>query len=260
MSAMRWIRRLFPGALRRRVALALVDPPVGDVDLGDLARLTPVSREWGFDRGTPIDRYHIEEFLGRHAPDIAGAVLEVDAPTYTERFGGGRVRRSDVLHVEDRGPGVTIVGDLTRPGDFEPGRFDCVILTQTLQFIPDPSAAIRTVHRILKPGGVVLATFPGITRISREDMDRWGCYYSFTTRSAERLFVDAFGSPNVSVESMGNVLSAAAFLYGLSAEDLAPDDLAHRDPDFELLLCVRAVRPPAREGRGDAPAAGEARL
>jgi len=240
MSAMGWIRRLFPGALRRRAALALVRPPVGDVDLGDLGRLTPISGEWGFDRGTPIDRHYIEEFLGRHADDIAGDVLEVDAPTYTERFGGDRVRRADVLHVEDRRPGVTIVGDLTRPGDFEPARFDCVILTQTLQFIPDPGAAIRTVHRILRPGGVVLATFPGITRISREDMDRWGCYYSFTSRSAGLLFADVFGAPNVSVDAVGNVLSAAAFLYGLAAEDLAPADLAHRDPDFELLVRVRA--------------------
>jgi len=244
MIIRRWLRRLVPGALRRRAALAMLETPVGDVDLGDLARLSPISDQWGFDRGTPIDRRYIEEFIAAHADDISGDVLEVDAPTYTRRFGGNRVRRSDVLHVEDERPGVTMIGDLTRPEDFEPGQFDCVILTQTLQFIPRPEAAIRTVHRILRPGGVVLATFPGITRISREDMDRWGCHFNFTSLSAARLFGDVFGSDDVTVDAAGNVLAAAAFLYGLAAEDLTPDHLAHRDPDYEVLLCVRAVRRP----------------
>lgn len=242
MSIQSWLRRLVPGALRRRAALAMLDPPVGDVDLGDLGRLTPISEQWGFDRGTPIDRHYIEEFLSAHADDIAGDVLEVDAPTYTRMFGGDRVRRSEVLHVEDERPGVTMIGDLTRPDDFEPGRFDCAILTQTLQFIPRPDAAVRTVHRILRPGGVVLATFPGISKISREDMDRWGCHYAFTSLSAAKLFGQVFGSDAVTVEATGNVLAASAFLYGLAAADLAPSDLAHRDPDYELLLCVRAVR------------------
>lgn len=242
MSIQGWLRRLVPGALRRRAALALLDPPVGDVDLGDLGRLTPISEEWGFDRGTPIDRHYIEEFLSVHADDIAGDVLEVDAPTYTRRFGGRGVRRSEVLHVEDDRPGVTMVGDLTRPDDFEPEQFDCVIFTQTLQFIPHPDAAIRTVHRVLRPGGVVLATFPGISKISREDMDRWGCHYSFTSLSAATLFGEVFGPDAVTVEAAGNVLAASAFLYGLAAADLAASDLAHRDPDYELLVRVRAVR------------------
>lgn len=242
MGGTDWIRRLVPGALRRRVALALVDPPVGSVDMGDLARLTPISDEWGFDRGTPIDRHYIEEFLARHADDIAGDVLEIDAPTYTRRFGGDRVMRSEVLHVEEHRPHVTMVGDLTRAEDFEPEQFDAVILTQTLQVIYDAAAAVNTCHRVLRPGGVVLATFPGISRISRADMDRWGYHWSFTTLSAARMFGDAFGRENVEIEAVGNVHAAASFLYGLAAEDLAPEDLQHRDPDFQLLIRVRAVR------------------
>lgn len=242
MSIQGWLRRLVPGALRRRAALALLDPPVGDVDLGDLGRLTPISEEWGFDRGTPIDRHYIEEFLSVHADDIAGDVLEVDAPTYTRMFGGDRVRRSEVLHVEDDRPEVTMVGDLTRPEDFEPEQFDCVILTQTLQVIYDAAAAVATCRRVLRPGGVLLATFPGISKISRADMDRWGYHWSFTSRSAARLFGDEFGPENVDLQAVGNVLAAAAFLYGLAAEDLAPDDLRHRDPDFELLIRLRAIR------------------
>jgi glycosyltransferase involved in cell wall biosynthesis len=52
-------------------------PPPGQVRLGDLDRLTPVSRVFGYDRGLPVDRYYIEGFLFHHANDIAGRVLEI---------------------------------------------------------------------------------------------------------------------------------------------------------------------------------------
>src|SRR5207342_2788685 len=100
------------------------------------------------------------------------------------------------------------------------GIFDCVIATQVFQYIYDLEAAFRTVHRILAPGGVLLATVPGISRILPIENARWGDWWRFTSKSATRLAEDAFGSGNVTVTPFGNVLSAAAFLYGLAAEDL----------------------------------------
>src|SRR5689334_3710614 len=44
-------------------------PSVGEVRLGDLRRLTPISRNWGFDRGQPVDRYYIENFLAVQSSD-----------------------------------------------------------------------------------------------------------------------------------------------------------------------------------------------
>jgi hypothetical protein len=41
---------------------------------GSLRRLTPVSRVFGFDRGLPLDRHYIEDFLRTHSADIAGRV------------------------------------------------------------------------------------------------------------------------------------------------------------------------------------------
>ena len=66
-------------------------PEVGKVNFGDLQRLTPLSRAWSFDRGTPIDRYYVERFLAANAADVRGRVLEIGEDTYTRRFGGGRV-------------------------------------------------------------------------------------------------------------------------------------------------------------------------
>src|SRR5262245_9564385 len=164
-----------------------VEQPSSGVDFGHLRRVTPVSREFGYDRGKPVDRYYVENFLARQAGDIQGRVLEIGDAAYTRQFGGERVTISDVLHVEAGNPAATIMGDLTHADHIPTNTFDCFILTQTLQFVYDVQAALQTTYRILKPGGVLLATFPGISQISD---DRWADYWcwSFTSLSAQRLF------------------------------------------------------------------------
>ena len=218
-------------------------PPVGWLRFGGLRRVTPLSRDFGYDRGTPVDRYYIEGFLSAHASDIHGRVLEIADNTYTRRFGGDRVTASDVLHVEAGDPSATIVGDLTCADHIPSENFDCVILTQTLQLIYDVPAVLRTVKRILKPGGVVLATMPGISPISRYDMERWGHFWAFTTRSTRRLFEGVFPQDHVQITAYGNVLTAASFLYGMATEELRQDELEYFDPDYELIIAVRAVKP-----------------
>src|SRR5262249_50617631 len=112
-------------------------PPVGWVRFGSLRRTAPISRAFGKDRGLPIDRYYIEQFLAAKAADIRGHVLEVGYDIYTHKFGGDRITRSDVLHVTQGNPKATIVADLTCADHIRPDTFDCIILTQTLQFIYD---------------------------------------------------------------------------------------------------------------------------
>jgi SAM-dependent methyltransferase len=233
-------RRLLPLSSRRLIVRLTRWPPVGWVNLGDLRRLTPIRVVWGAERGQPIDRYYIERFLAEQAEDIRGRVLEIGEDRYTRAFGGQRVSRSDVLHVARNGPPVTMVGDLTQANSLPPDAFDCIILTQTLQAIYDVPAAIRTVYRALKPGGVALVTIPGISKISRYDMDRWGYCWSFTSYSARRLFELSFPEGQVHVATSGNVLAATAFLYGLATQELKPAELNFHDPDFELLVTIRA--------------------
>jgi SAM-dependent methyltransferase len=213
------------------------------VDWGSLRRTEPVSRQFGFDRGTPIDRYYIEQFLTERANDIRGAVLEIGDATYTRRFGGKRVARSDVLHATADNRRATLVGDLASGRGIPDSAYDCIILTQTLLCIYDVKSAVAHACRALKPGGVVLATVPGISQISRYDMDRWGDYWRFTTLSAQRLFEDVFPAGNVTVQAHGNVFVAIAFLHGLAAQELRPGELNHPDPDYEVLITVRAVKP-----------------
>ena len=109
-----------------------------------------------------------------------------------------------------------------------------------LQHIYDTHAAVQSLQGMLTPGGVVLATLPGISQISRYDMERWGDYWRFTTRSTRRLFEEAFDPGAIEVEAHGNVLTATALLQGLAAEELAAEELDHCDPDYQLIITVRA--------------------
>ena len=218
-------------------------PPVGWVRFGTLRRLQPISRVFGFDRGLPVDRYYIAQFLSTCTPDIQGHVLEIEDDIYTRQFGSDRVTKSDVLHVVEGNPKATIVADLTCADQIPSDTFDCIILTQVLLCIYDVRSAIKTLYRILKPSGVVLVTLPGISQISRHDMDRWGEYWRFTNLSARRLFEESFPAANVIVEVRGNVLAATAFLQGLAAQELRQQELDYRDPDYEVIIGVRAVKP-----------------
>jgi glycosyltransferase involved in cell wall biosynthesis len=219
-------------------------PPVGWVRIGSLRRVTPISQVFGFDRGQPIDRYYIERYLSSHSTDIKGHVLEIGAPNYTRIFGGDRVTRSDVGDVAEGNPNATLVADLTCAEHISSDTFDCVILTQTLQYIFDLRAALKTLFRILKPGGVALVTVPGISKTSPHSDEglshSW--HWSFTSISAKRLFEEIFPAKNVWVDAYGNVLTAMAFLQGLATEELRREEMDHHDPAYPVTIAVRAVK------------------
>lgn len=227
---------------RRRLARLAVWPPVGWVRFGDLRRIHPVSSDYGNSRGLEIDRYYIEKFLAEFSSDVRGRVLEIKHNAYTRRYGGDRVTHSDVLHPVEGNPDATIVADLTHADHLPSNVFDAVIFTQTLQVIYDIRTVIVTLHRILKPGGVLLATASGMAQLSLEDFDRWGEYWRFTSLSARLLFEEAFSAGNVTVRSYGNVLAAISFLEGLAAEDLKKKELDAVDRSYEILVAIRAVK------------------
>ncbi|HUN80724.1 MAG TPA: methyltransferase domain-containing protein [Phycisphaerae bacterium] len=201
----------------------------------------PISRKFGFDRGTPIDRYYIEKFLAANARDIHDHVLEIGDSTYANRYGTS-VIRTDVLHADAGNRRATIIGDLVSGREIPSAAFDCIILTQTLCCIFDLSSAVANVHRALAKGGVVLATVPGISQISRFDMDRWGDYWRFTTLSARRLFEQVFASSSVQIEAHGSLPASVAFLEGRAVEECQNIDLDQTDPDYEMLITIRAQK------------------
>ena len=86
------VERLVPATARRSVMrwlrMLTQRPRVGSVDFGDLRRLKPISNHWGFDRGTPIDRFYIDQFMSAQAQAVRGRVLEVgNCSALAEEFG-----------------------------------------------------------------------------------------------------------------------------------------------------------------------------
>jgi len=237
--------------LRRKALGRLLPggPPLGLARRGAMRRMRPVSEDWGFDRGNPVDRWYLEDFLNRFsrqagygAGDIQGRVIEIGGDDYARRFASGDGTTIDVLHVSAENPKATVVGDLVTGDGVPENAFDCVICTQTLHVIYDFQAAVGTLHRMLAPGGVALVTVPGITRSCIPDRDFWGDYWRFTAQGAGRMFSEAFEPGNVRVETYGNLLTAMGFLQGMAAEEFRDWELKVRDPDYEVLIGIRAQK------------------
>lgn len=240
-------KRILPAPLRRWMRQEYVryseNPPYKCVNFGDLRRTTPIHSGFSIGRGTYIDRYYIKRYLEQHSASIRGHVLELANNEYTTRMGGGKVTQSDVLDVRPEHKAATIIGDLVTGVGIPVDAFDCIILTQTLNFIYDVRSAVRTVYRSLKPGGTVLVSVPGIAQIIPDEMSYCGDYWRFTSLCLLRLFQEQFPADCITVESHGNVLGAVAFLHGLAVEEFTAEELDQDDPIFEVSVLLKAVKP-----------------
>ncbi len=224
-------KALFRAIIRRSRPVTFANP----------SETTPVSRAFGLDRGVPIDRHYIGEFLSRHSDAIRGEALEVGETKYLRQFGGLTTSRSVLVPSLDalsgRGERAgTLVADLSRiPPDIA-NRFDTFVCTQTLNFIADVDGAVQGARTLLKVGGIFLGTVAGISQVSRYDASRWGDYWRFTPQGIGSLLRRHFGE-TVQITEFGNLTAALALLQGLAVEDLpSPDLLAPVDPDYPVIL------------------------
>lgn len=209
-----------------------------------LRRTTPYRPELGGRRGTYVDRFYIEKFLVTYQDSIRGIVAEFQGDDYIRMLGGSSVERSEIIDANTENTARTFTLDLTQTEEAPEAFFDCIICTQTLFFIRDYVAAIRSLHKMLKPKGVLLVTVAGISPIIRGSLvggvgDDW---WRFTARSAKYIFSEIFGEENVTVYSYGNVLTATAFLHGLVQEELTQSELEFHDPDYEVIIGVHAIK------------------
>ena len=240
----RQLRRLIakaPAPIGRRLSGRLWAPPPGTIDFGDFGRTEPISADFGFNRGVPIDRYFVEGFLARSASRIRGRVLEIGDNEYTLRFGDNHVEKSDVLHVDAASPVATIIGDISIPGTLPERAFDCIILTQTLHLIFDMRGALAELATALKPGGTLLVTVPGISPIDR---GAWGYtwFWSLTEIALGRLLASVFEERDVEVETFGNVFAAVCFLQGLAVSEVPQAKLDVLDKSFPVIVAAAARR------------------
>jgi SAM-dependent methyltransferase len=200
--------------------------------------ITPLSYVWGTDRGLPVHRYYVKKFLNEFHSDIQGHCLEFQDPQYVPQFGFSAVSRLDILHIDDSNPKATLVADLTRPNDLPSNRFDCIVCTHVLHVIFDVRRAVSELHRLLKPGGVLLVAVPHISMCGTQYHEVW----RFTPEGLFLVLAEWFGGRAVTVRAYGNSLTAAGELRGVIAGEFNKSELETHDDQFAVEVCGRAIK------------------
>lgn len=201
----------------------------------------PVGKRYGSDRGGSICRYYLNEFLDTYKSVVRGRVLEVGDRYYTEKFGIG-VEESYVIHFEsdDVGGEFDFAGDLRDGRNIRKNFYDCIILTQVLDFVEDIRATPDILINALKPGGKLLISVSGISTICRYDMDKYGQYWNFTDKSIRNMFTR--NNTECDVWTKGNCKVACAFLQGMSYTELSEQELQDTDEDFQVVIFAVVTR------------------
>lgn len=193
-----------------------------------------ISDKMGCDRGTPIDRVYIEDFLKKNKQLIKGDVMEIAESTYTDKY-GKNINKSYIF-TANKEDSAAIIGDLSTGEGCKEEFLDCFILTQTLPFIFDIRNSAKHIVQMLRPGGVALVTVRGISAISRYDESRWGDYWGFTKSSLKKLFTEFVPEDNIEIQTYGNAKTATCFLYGLCAEELDAEDFLIHDELIPVII------------------------
>jgi SAM-dependent methyltransferase len=205
---------------------------------GNLRRLRPFSEAFGFDRGTPVDRYYLSRFLERHRGDITGEVLEIQLPDHTRRFGQGVT----AAHTLDINPDFhpTYRCDLAAADAVVPAdRYDCFLLLNALSFFRDLEGCLRQALRVVRPGGVILASTAVLVPLVGDTPDYWRLTAAGWREVADRVWPGC----EVEVEGHGNHLAVLAAMLGLAHEELRPAELDAHDPRYPVLVTLRCRKP-----------------
>ena len=210
------------------------------VIISDIERLEPLNRSFGFERGTPVDRYYIEKFLEQKKEFITGNVLEISENTYTKKF-GSNVWTSSILTFDKNAVFPAVYGDLTDRTTLPQQKFDCFIATQTLNFIKEVETAIDNACYLLAPGAVFLGTVACLSQISQFDYERWGDYWRFTDMGLKTLLEKHFSKVNV--YPMGNFAAVRCLLDGVAIEDLKNLDILDiTDINYSIIIAFEAYK------------------
>jgi len=211
------------------------------IDWGNLRKLKPISEVFGGDRGKPIDRYYIEQFLKENSQDIKGSVLEILNNNYTKLFGNKKVTSSDILDINLNNKNATVYADLRDTKGLPKEKYNCIILTQTLHEIDDYMAVLKSVYKMLKPGGILLCSVPTISRIDYS-AGLQNDFWRFTKAGAQYIFKQFFKEKNLLIKSYGNILVGISFLEGISLSELKKEEIEYIDDNFPLIICIKAKK------------------
>lgn len=157
-------------------------------------------------------RRTLEGVFGKY---VAGQVLDVGAglSPYSDLI-SNHASHVTIVDVEDRSGGVDLIADIQSMPEVDSASFDTVICTQVLEHVPQPSAAMAEISRVLIPGGHAVISVPHLSAIHEAPHD----YFRYTSYALRRMAEDA-GLQVVSISATGGLISFIA--HGVSAALMA---------------------------------------
>jgi SAM-dependent methyltransferase len=212
-------------------AKGLLTIPFGRVQFGDLRRTGPLCPDFGYSRGTPIDRFYLAKFVDEIRNEVVGQTLDI----------GGRRQNRDhyafykttEYHAMDvtADPDVDFVADAHEGGTHATESFDSILLFNVLEHCEEPWVVLTNVFRWLRPGGKVFCAVPNAQRIHRSPKDYWrfmpdGCISLF------RNFCD------LRIKTYGNALTVSASFDGIASQELQEHELMALNSDYPVITCV----------------------
>ena len=200
-------------------------------------KLSPALRRFVAD--SPINRRPILSFVQRAAAAIPNGSRVLDAGAgpapYRELFAHCEYVTSDWEHsIYPDAQSADIIAPIDAL-PVEDDSFDAVICTEVLEHVAEPGAAVRELHRVLRPGGTLWLTTPFVWELHEEPYD----YCRYTPHGLEHLMLGA-GFEEVAVERLGGYFATVGQL--LRSAGSITTASPHRRSLKRLLMTVAMVR------------------
>ena len=194
------------------------------------------SEKFGFDRGTPIDRYYINTFLENlKLENSFNRSLEFGEIHYSDRF---KVKEKYFLShpaYETRAiSSKQISFDLNSAHNYDGIKFDLILSTNVINFTKNPFVSIKHHMDMLNSGGTLVLTASASMPISKFDAERWGDYWRIAPDGLNQLLRTL--NCEYDIHSFGSFVTSIAFLCGLSAEEVDPLDLNENDDRYPIIV------------------------
>ena len=209
---------------------------------GNLRTTKPFSEYFGFDRGTPVDRYYLHRFLEQKKALITGDVLEIQMPGYTTRYGTG-LRKTDSVDINPDHDATYICDLAESQGIIPDNHYDCFLLPNTLCVLKNIEGCLTQALRVIKPGGVILATTAAFMPLNPDSPDYW----RLTADGWKELAKKVWPGCEIEIESHGNCLVAVAAMLGLAVEELSEAEMEVSDSHYPVLVTLLCRKPVKNE-------------
>jgi len=220
----------FSEKVRRLWNQGLLTVPFGQFDFGDFDRLSPACLDFGFSRGTPLDRYYLNKFVAESRDLVVGSVLEIGGQKGSHELYGFKNATSYVTMSIDSSD-ADITTDAHDASAALPESYDSIIIFNVLEHCRRPWVIASNIYSWLKPGGRVFVMIPNMQRIHEGPGDYWrilpeGLRSIFNQFNVEKLV------------TYGNLFTSIAALSGVSSEEIPTGDKDSLDTDYPTITCM----------------------